>query len=236
MRQFTNTPPGEDELRRLILPLGQPKMVGRNEVLARRGDPPEAVWLVQHGWAVARGVRQSARAPILRVYLPGDMIGLTELALAQQPCDLITLTEGLVHMVPRHAIAAVGRHSPRCWPLILALTTDELARAQIRATLFDRAVAEDRLIHFLLDMRGRLAVEGIGDGNRFPLPMNQQEIGEATGMTGIYVNRLLGRLVRDGRIEVQRPYVRLLDRPYLESRIGFVDPAPRTDIGWTARP
>ena len=39
------------------------------------------------------------------------------------------------------------------------------------------------------DLRARLAVEGVGDGNRFPLPMNQQEIGEATGMTGIYVNR-----------------------------------------------
>jgi CRP-like cAMP-binding protein len=235
VRQFTTNPPPEDELRRLTLPFGQPRLVGRHEVLARRGEVPETMWLVQHGWALARGLRQTARAPILRVYLPGDMIGLTELALGQLPHDLVTLTDGLLHAVPRQAITTVARQNPRIWPLVLSQTAVELARAEVRATLFDRAVAEDRLIHFLMDLRGRLAVEGIGDGNRFPLPMNQQEIGEATGMTGIYVNRLMGKLVREGRIEVQRPYVRLLDRAYLERRMDFLDSAPRTEIGWAAR-
>lgn len=193
------------------------------------------VWLVQHGWAAARGIRQGTRSPILRLYLPGDAIGLAELGLSQQPHDVTMLTEGLLHAVPRSALSATARQNPRVWPMLLAASSMELALANVRVTLFDRAVAEDRLIHFLLELRARLAVEGVGDGNRFPLPMNQQEIGEATGMTGIYVNRLMGRLVRDGRIEVQRPYLRLLDRPYLESRIEFLEAAPTVDPSWAGR-
>ena len=235
LRQFPNSPLGEGDLRRLALPLGRPQTVARHEVVVRRGAVPDSFWLVQHGWAVARGAAQQARAPILRIYVPGEIIGLTELALAQQPHDIVTLTEGLLHAVPRAALAALSRQNPRVFPLLVADSHSQLALAQNRATLFDRAIAEDRLIHLLLDLRARLAVEGIGDGNRFPLPMNQQEIGEATGMTGIYVNRLMGKLVREGRIEVQRPYVRLLDRAYLESRIAFLDLAPATDLGWAGR-
>lgn len=230
-----NLSSGDTDLRRLLLPQGKAQPAARHEMVCRRGQSVEMVWLVQHGWAVARGIKQGGRSPILRLYLPGDAIGLTELGLAQQPHDVTMLTEGLLQAVPRSALSATARQNPRVWPLLLAMASSELAQAHIRATLFDRAIAEERLIHFLLDLRSRLAVEGIGDGNRFPLPMNQQEIGEATGMTGIYVNRLMGRLMRDGRIEVQRPYLRLLDRPYLESRIAFLDPVPALDLSWAGR-
>lgn len=236
MKQLPNPPFGDGELRRLLLPLGRPQTVARHEMLVRRGAAPETLWLVQHGWAVARGVMQGTRSPILRIYLPGDIIALTDIALARHPHDIAMLTDGLLHAVPRTALGALARQNPRCCPLLLAASQAELALAENRATLFDRAIAEERLIHLFLDLRARLAVEGIGDGNRFPLPMNQQEIGEATGMTGIYVNRLMGRLVRDGLIEVQRPYVRLLDRAHLEDRIDFLDLAPATDTGWAGRP
>ncbi|MEY4983093.1 MAG: hypothetical protein RIR62_1359 [Pseudomonadota bacterium] len=235
LRRFPNSPLGDGDLRRLAFPLGRPQTVARHESIVRRGAVPDAIWLVQHGWAAARGVAQPSRAPILRLYLPGEIIGLTELSLAEQPHDVVTLTDGLLHAVPRAALAALSRSTPRIFPLLLAEAHAELALAQNRAVLFDRAIAEDRLIHLLLDLRARLAVEGVGDGNRFPLPMSQQEIGEATGMTGIYVNRLMGKLVREGRIEVQRPYVRLLDRAYLEGRIAFLDLAPATDPNWAAR-
>lgn len=226
---------GEGELRKLLMPQGRPQSTVRHEMILRRGGAGDSVFLLQHGWALARGPKQGGRSTILRIYLPGDIIGLADLGLAQVQQDVVMLTEGLVHVVPRAAVATVARQSSRFWPLVLALTNAELAAAQTRAILFDRAMAEDRLIHLLLDIRGRLAVEGIGDGNRFPLPMNQTEIGEATGMTGIYVNRLVGKLVRERQIEVQRPYVRLLDRANFENRIAEIDLAPVLDLSWALR-
>ena len=234
-RQTSDVPPAEGELRRMLLPQGRPLNAGRHEVIARRGAVAEHVYIVQHGWAALRGPREGGRSAILRIYLPGEIIGLAEIGLARVPQDVVMLTEGLLSVVPRAAIAAAARAQPRMWPAIVSMIGAELAAAQDRAILFDRAAAEDRLIHLLLDIRQRLAVEGVGDGNRFPLPMNQTEIGEATGMTGIYVNRLMGRLVRDRRIEVQRPYVRLLDRAGFEERIAALDLAPVAEPVWTGR-
>ncbi len=232
---LSNSPPGIAEFRRMAQAQGKPQPILRHEVIVRRGTPPEMVWIVAHGWALARSDRAAGRSPILRLYLPGDIIGLTELGLGLQPHDVEMLTEGLLHAVPRAAIATLTRQHGRFWPLLLAMANAELMLAQNRMVLLDRATAEERLLHLLLDLRARLAVEGVGDGNRFPLPMNQQEIGEATGMTGIYVNRLLGRLVRDGRLEIQRPYVRLLDRAWMESRIAFMDIDPGLDPFWAGR-
>lgn len=224
-----------DELRRLLVPQARPQSAVRHEVVLRRGTVGENLLLLQHGWAVARGPKQNGRSAILRIYLPGDVIGIADLGLALVQQDVVMLTEGLVHVVPKTAIAGLARHNPRLWPLLLALSNAEVSAGQTRAILFDRATAEDRLIHLLLDIRGRLAVEGIGDGNRFPLPMNQTEIGEATGMTGIYVNRLLGKLVKDRQIEVQRPYVRLLERANFENRMEAIDLTPAFDVGWALR-
>lgn len=232
----TRQPSGAaDELRRLLGPQGRPQSAIRHEVILRRGAASENLCLLQHGWAVARGLKQNGRAAILRIYLPGDVIGLTDLGLGQVQQDVVMLTEGLVHVVPKSVVAGLARHNQRLWPLLLALSNGEVSASQTRAILLDCATAEDRLIHLLLDLRGRLAVEGVGDGNRFPLPMNQTEIGEATGMTGIYVNRLIGKMVRDRQIEVQRPYVRLLERANFENRIEAIELAPTLDVGWALR-
>lgn len=232
---LANTAPGLSELRRQALAQGKPQPALRHELIVRRGPAAETVWIVQHGWVLGRGERIANRSPILRIYLPGDIIGLTELGLGVQPFDVQMLTEGLLQAVPRAVIASMAKQNARLWSILVATTNAELMAANTRAILFDHGSAEDRLVHLLLDLRTRLAVEGVGDGNRFPMPLNQQEIGEATGMTGIYVNRLLGKLVKDGRLEIQRPYVRLLDRPWLESRIAYLDIDPVADPLWAVR-
>jgi CRP/FNR family transcriptional regulator, anaerobic regulatory protein len=231
----TNALLSVNEFRRMAQAQGKPMAMLRHQIIARRGPPTDMVWIVAHGWALTRGDRTAGRSPILRLYLPGEIIGLTELGLGLQPHDVEMLTEGLLHAVPRSAIASLARQHARFWPLLVVMANAAVMLAQNRLLLLDRASAEERLLHLLLDLRARLAVDGVGDGNRFPLPLNQQEIGEMTGMTGIYVNRLLGRLVRDGRLEIERPYVRLLDRAWMESRVSFLDLVPALDPLWAGR-
>lgn len=234
-RHMVDALQGEGELRRLLQPQGRPLNATRHEMISRRGAVAENVYLVQHGWAALRGPRDGGRSPILRIFLPGEIIGLAEIGLARVPQDVVMLTEGLLSVVPRSVILTAMRTQPRLWHMVVSLAGVELAAAQNRAILFDHVSAEDRLIHLLLDIRSRLAVAGVGDGNRFPLPMNQTEIGEATGMTGIYVNRLMGRMVREKRIEVQRPYVRLLDRAGFEERLAALDLAPVAEAVWPGK-
>jgi hypothetical protein len=69
------------------------------------------------------------------------------------------------------------------------------------------------------------------------LPVTQQEIGDATGLTGIHVNRILRNLGKEGIVEFQRRRLRILSaekliavsaiRPELASTwIDVVPPVP----------
>ncbi len=92
--------------------------------------------------------------------------------------------------------------------------------------------AEDRLIQFLLQLRARLEIGDADIGDRFHLPFSQAEIGEAVGMTPVYVNKLLRKLSTDGLIRVERPYMRLLDRVALENQVAFRNRFDQLDHSW----
>ena len=111
----TNALLSVNEFRRMAQAQGKPMAMLRHQIIARRGPPTDMVWIVAHGWALTRGDRAAGRSPILRLYLPGEIIGLTELGLGLQPHDVEMLTEGLLHAVPRSAIASLARQHARFW-------------------------------------------------------------------------------------------------------------------------
>jgi len=57
--------------------------------------------------------------------------------------------------------------------------------------------------------------------DRFPLPFSQQEIGDALGLTAIYVNRIVRRLEKSGELTRAHPYIRLNNRNAWEDRLKF---------------
>ncbi len=68
------------------------------------------------------------------------------------------------------------------------------------------------------------------------MPFSQVEIGQAVGLTSIYINKLLRRFVENGEIEIERPYVRLLKREQWEKDCEFVNPFVDMDTSWFPLP
>ncbi len=201
-------------------------------VIQSPGDPVEAVYVLKHGWAVQRAQIRDGRTAILRVYLPGEVMGLAEIGPMTALHTLAMRTEGAICRFPRAGLTPLFQELPRLAALFTAVSSLDHMALRDKVAALGLFSAEDRLIHFLLDLRARLAVGTIGLGNRFRMPFSQVEIGQAVGLTSIYVNRLLRGMVRDGRIEIERPYVRLLDRAAMERRIGYVDHFRLLDTTW----
>ena len=51
----------------------------------------------------------------------------------------------------------------------------------------------------------RLRVAGLGEHTYYELPMTQEQLADATGLTSVHVNRTLKGLERDGLIERPNP-------------------------------
>jgi CRP-like cAMP-binding protein len=66
--------------------------------------------------------------------------------------------------------------------------------------------ALERIAHFLLELLTRLQAVGLAEAQSFRLPLTQELIGDALGLSLPHVNRTLRRLREDGlvRIEDQR--------------------------------
>lgn len=196
------------------------------------GERCDAIHVVKQGWAVVRSRPVGERPQILRIYLPGEVIGLVELGPATAAHAISMQTDGVVSPVPRRDLAALYTQMPRLAALLTALgSLDQIAQRD-RMLALSRMTAEDRMIDFMLGLRDRLSVANRGLGNRIYLPFSQAEIAEALGLTSVYVNKVLGRLVRAGRIEVERPYVRLLDRQAMERQVGFRARYSSIDTSW----
>jgi CRP-like cAMP-binding protein len=98
------------------------------------------------------------------------------------------------------------------------------ARAQQDACLLNHVVrlgrqtAYERIAHLLLELGHRLHEIGLEMGTFVPLPLTQEVIGDALGLSVVHVNRTLQQLRRDHLIEVRAASMRLL-KPEALARI-----------------
>lgn len=87
----------------------------------------------------------------------------------------------------------------------------EAARLAGHLTDAARRSAYERLSHLILELFVRLNAAGLTTGMSFHLPLTQELIGDALGLTTIHVNRTLQRLRQDNLIAMEARRVTILD-------------------------
>ena len=60
-----------------------------------------------------------------------------------------------------------------------------------------RRSALERVAHFMLELHERLQIIGMAEGGSFPMPLTQELIGDALGLSVPHVNRTLRQLRAD---------------------------------------
>jgi hypothetical protein len=65
--------------------------------------------------------------------------------------------------------------------------------------------------HLLLELFVRLKSTGQTDGQSFAMPLTQELIGDAVGLTAVHVNRTLRALREDRLIEISNRCVKIVD-------------------------
>lgn len=209
-----------------------PLTVPKGHVISRAGHATDALHVLDDGWATASGTAPSGQSHAFRLYLPGEVIGLAEIASRTTRHDVRMRTRGAVSRFPREGLAEIFTRYPRLAALFAALASMNEGVLRDHAVALARMDGERRLKTFLLQLRARLHIESVGTGDRVRVPFSQAEIGEMTGMTPIYVNRLLRSWIAAGDLSVDRPYFHLRARQRWETETGFSDPFGPVDTSW----
>lgn len=70
---------------------------------------------------------------------------------------------------------------------------------------------QSRIANFISEFALRTKIRGLSDGISFDMPLSQELIGNAVGMTAVHVNRILKRLVSDNLLQYKDRTYKILD-------------------------
>ena len=210
--------------------------LAKGRPLASLGDLTKGIIVLKTGWAVVKADGSDGRSQILRIYLPGEIIGLAEIGSTHASHRIVMQTDGAICPFPRKGLTPLLTDYPRLAALLIAVGSLDQIALRHHAACLGSMDATRKLKFFLLQLRARLEVANVGLGNRFRVPLSQVEIGQAVGLTSIYVNKLLRAFIAAGEIQVERPYFRLLDRDNWEKDTEFVDAFVDMDTSWFPEP
>ena len=189
-----------DERALLALPY-QLVTIDRGRSPVTEGDVVSHCWLLLSGFCVRYKIVGEGGRQILSIHMVGDLVDLQNSLLGVADHGVQTLTECEMARIPIEAI----RHLTDTRPVIKdALWYDTLVDGSIHrewVANVGRRNAKARIAHLLCEFALKLEAIGLGQHLGYELPMTQEQLADATGMTAVHVNRVLQTLKKEGLIE-----------------------------------
>jgi CRP-like cAMP-binding protein len=225
IRQLESTTDLTDADRKALgtLPFRSRAVAERRDIIRENSLPVETC-LVVEGMLCRYKMLSNGRRQILSFHVPGDMPDLQSLHLTKMDHSVASVTSSRIALIPHEAVRALARTAPTA--------ADALARhSLIDASIFrewianvGRRTALERIAHLICETFFRMRAVGLATLKTFELPLTQAELGDATGLSNVHVNRTMKELRRLNLIESNGKVHGIIDWEMLQEA-GDFDPA-----------
>lgn len=188
--------------------------------IIREGDRPDHVHVMIEGWACRYKILPDGSRQITAFLISGDLCDIHIMLFDQMDHSIGSVSDCKVAFVPRAKMAELTGRPDLAKALWWANLVDE---AMLRSWVVNvgRRDAFARLSHLLCELHARLTNVGLANGCEFELPLTQEALGDALGLTSVHVNRTLKRLREEGLIAFPGQHIVLLDVARLQKLAGF---------------
>jgi len=174
----------------------------------REGDRPDRCVILISGYAFRHKLTGDGSRQIMSLHIPGEALDFQNMFLTESDHNIQMLTRGTVAEIPRPAIEELVLRNPNIGRAILIFTLVEASIFREWVLNIGRRDARSRIAHLLCEFAYRLTALGLVPDGPYELPMTQEQLADATGLTAVHVNRVLQGLQRDGLIERDRRIIR----------------------------
>ena len=189
----------DDRAALLALPY-QLRTYDASAYLVRDGEPPRTCGVLLSGYAYRQKLTSQGTRQIVSLHVPGEALDFQNLFLNVADHNVQTLTRAEIALVSRDAIREIVQTRPTVGHAILIYTLIEASMFREWVLNVGRRNARARLAHLLCEFAVRIDVQAPNDGRGYALPMTQEQLGDALGLTAVHVNRTLKSLEADGLI------------------------------------
>ena len=204
----------------------------RGAVLLREHDRLSELYVLKRGTMMSYVILPDGSRQILRFLFRGDLIAMAGLVYRSSPETVIALTECAVAPLERSAVADLAVEHPRLSALLVAAGQIERVALTDRLAGLGRTSAKSRVAALLIEIRNRLRTLDPSINGEFTLGLTQEEIGDATGLTAVHVNRMLRQLEEDGLIARDGGRFTMINEPVLARTAYHVERGASVDLGW----
>ena len=195
--------------------------VSRNREIISAGRRYDGVFVLIDGTAIRYRVLHDGRRQVLNIALPGDFIGFPASFFETALYSITALSDALVSWVPFAGLFGLFREHPRLAATLFCSFSCEAAMYAEHLIDVGRRSARERVAHFLLELLTRLQAIGLADERSYRMPLTQELIGDALGLSVPHVNRTLRQLREDGLVGIDGQIVVIRDLEALAALADF---------------
>ena len=189
--------------------------------IVSEGRRCNAVFLIITGIAIRYRILRDGQRQILNFLLPGDFAGISSCRFQNALVSIKTLTPAAVAPIPLKQLVGLVETQPQLAARLFWWFSSEQTILAERLIAIGRRAARERIAHFLLELLVRLQNIGLADEQSYHLPLTQETISDALGLSIPYVNRVLGELRDAGLVHIKDRQVIIDDVEELSALADF---------------
>ena len=189
--------------------------------IVTEGKRCTAVFLISQGVAMRYRILRDGQRQIVNLLLPGDFAGVTSCHFETALFSIKTLTQAAVHPIPLSRLIRLSQSHPTLAEELFRSFASDAAIVAEHLIAVGRRSAPERVAHLLLELLTRLRQLGLADEHAFQLPLTQEIIGDALGLSVPYVNRVLQQLRAEGLVRIKNKKIEIYNMEELSALADF---------------
>jgi len=207
---------------RMLDALTTTRVVRAGEDIVTQGSRPSVCTLVVEGWAGRYNRLSNGRRQMVALHVPGDLVDLHSFPLKIMDHGVTALTDCTLAAAPHARIREITESDPHLARLLWLLTTVDAAILRRWLLGSGQQPALENTAHLICELFTRLQVAGLATLDRpFELPLSQEVLGDALGISSVHVSRTLTELRSRNLFHWRRGEGEILDWPALRSVAEF---------------
>lgn len=195
----------------------------RHEAIIEAGEAYRAIYLMSEGWVTRFKLLPTGERQIINFALPGDFLCFNATLFSRSDHYLTAKTPVRAFAIEKNPFGKLLTIDPALAVALTWANAHEEAMLAERLASLGRRTARERVAHLFCELWRRLHLLGLVDHGRFPLPITQEDLADALGLSPVHINRTLRQLRSEGLIELGTNHLRVLSMPGLEQVAGFED-------------
>ncbi|MEG3089375.1 Crp/Fnr family transcriptional regulator [Sphingomonas sp. PB4P5] len=188
----------------------RPLQVKAQRDIVRLDTQTNDACFIVDGIAGRFGQNLNGERQITAFHIPGDMADLHSVVLPNATSALQALTDTSVLLVPHTELRSVAARFPGVAEAFWRECMIGAAMLSQWVVNVGRRDASTRLAHLFCEMAVRYGAT-LDQAGSYRFPVTQDHLGDATGLTGVHVNRTMKLLRNAGLVRMQLKEVEIMD-------------------------